>query len=162
MGFIPISINEFIKEHLISNPKENPKDLRTRLEAALSDFNNGVKCRCGNDIWVIGSAFVGNACFTCITNESYTDDDYEIDSAIKKSKAKKRRRHIDDIDPAKIAGFFDDDGYEIIPESIKKPSLCLTCIKDNDPNEEILCSLTRHDQRDEKEFICHAYISFQK
>jgi len=38
-------------------------------------------------------------------------DDYEIDSAIKKSENKKGRRHIDEMDPTKIAGFFDDDGY---------------------------------------------------
>ncbi|GAI67457.1 unnamed protein product, partial [marine sediment metagenome] len=80
-----------------------------------------------------------------------------LKSAIKKSENKKGRRHIDDIDPTQIAGFFDDDGYEINTELIKKPTLCLTCINDDDPNEEMLCNMTRYDQRDEKEFKCFAY-----
>jgi len=157
MGFIPISINAYIKIHLKNNPTETEKDLRNRLNSALADYKKGIKCSCGNDIWVIGSASVGNSCFKCITGESYPTDDYEIDSAIKKGENKKGRRHIDDIDPTQIAGFFDDDGYEINTELIKKPTLCLTCINDDDPNEEMLCNMTRYDQRDEKEFKCFAY-----
>jgi len=34
---------------------------------------------------VIGSAFVGNACFTCITGEADPSDDYEIAEACDKS-----------------------------------------------------------------------------
>ena len=157
MGFIPISINAYTKKHLKSNPAETEKDLRNRLNSALADYKKGIKCSCGNDIWVIGSASVGNSCFTCITGESYPTDDYEIDSAIKKSEKKKGNRHIDDIDPTQIAGFFNDDGYEINSELIKKPSLCLMCINDDDPNEEMLCNMTRNDQRDEKEFKCFAF-----
>ena len=97
MGFIPISIDEYIKKHLKSNPSESETDLRKRLNRALTDYKNGLKCHCGNDIWVIGSASVGNSCFSCITGESYPTDDYEIDSAIIKSKSKKGQRHIDDI-----------------------------------------------------------------
>ena len=80
MGFVGISIDKYIKKHLKSNPSENEKDLRKRLNSALEDCKNGVKCSCGNDIWVIGSASVGNSCFTCITGESQPDSDYEIDS----------------------------------------------------------------------------------
>jgi len=79
-------------------------------------------------------------CFTCIIGESYPTDDYEIDLAIKKRENKKGHRHIDEIEPKKIAGFFDDDGYEINTELIKKPSLCLTCINDDNPSEELLCN----------------------
>jgi len=158
MGFIPITIEDYVAKHLANNPDENEADLRRRLKKALNDFKNGVKCTCGNDLWVIGSASAGNACFTCITGESYPFDDYEIDSAIRKKEIKKGRRHINDMDPTKIAGIFDDDGYEIIPELLKKPSLCLICSKDDDPGEEILCSLTRHDQRNDEEFKCYAFI----
>ena len=158
MGFAQISIDKYIKKHLASNPDENEKDLRERLNSSLSDYQKGVKCHCGKDIWVIGSAAAGNSCFTCITGESYPDDDYEIDSAIRKNEIKTGRRHINDIDPAKIAGFFDDDGYEINTELIKKPSLCLTCLKNDNPDEEILCHMTRYDQRDENDFICFAYL----
>ena len=157
MGFKPIAIDNYIKKHLKSNPSENEKDLRRRLNAALSDYKNGKKCSCGNDIWVIGSASVGNGCFNCITGESYPIDDYEIDSAIKKSENKKGRRHIDEMDPTKIAGFYDDDGYKINTDLIKKPSLCLTCVNDDNPNEEMLCNMTRYDQKDDKEFKCFAY-----
>lgn len=143
--------------HLKNNPSENEMDLRIRVNEALTDYKNGVKCYCGNDIWVIGSASVRNSCFTCITGESHPDSDYEIDSALVKSENKKGRRHIDDLDPYKIAGYFDDDGYEINIDLIKKPGLCLTCIHDNDPNEEILCNLNRCDQKDSADFICHAY-----
>ena len=60
------------------------------------------------------------------------------------------------------AGFFRDDGTEINPELVPKPSLCVTCRKDNDPKEEILCILNRADQQDEDEFICDAYEPLRK
>lgn len=129
--------------HLKNNPLENEKELRKRLNSTLEDYKNGVKCSCGNYIWVIGSASVGNSCFTCITGESYPTEDYEINSAIKKRDNISGRRHIDDIDPTKIAGFFDDDGYEISTELIKKPSLCIICANNDDPNEEIMCNMNR-------------------
>ena len=158
MSFIPISIDKYIKTHLKCNPTENEKVLRVRLEAALDDYKKGVKCHCGNDIWVVGSASAGNSCFTCITGESHPAGDYEIDSAINKID-KKGRRHIDEMDTTKISGMFDDDGYEIIPDLIKKPSLCLTCIKEYEPGleDDILCNLNRYDQRNSGDFICHAY-----
>ncbi|MDP4226831.1 MAG: hypothetical protein Q8910_10680 [Bacteroidota bacterium] len=158
MGFVPISIDKYMKKHLETNPSENEKDLRRRLNSALKDYKNGVKCSCGNDIWVIGSAAVGNACFTCITGESYPEGDYEIDSAIIKRQNKKGKRHIDSMDKSQIHGFFDDDGFEINTELIKKPSLCLTCANNCNPNEDLLCNMTRYDQKDSNEFKCFAYI----
>ena len=53
--------------------------------------------------------------------------------------------------------FYRDDGTDINPELVTKPSLCVTCRKDNNPHEEILCILTRADQEDEAEFSCFAY-----
>lgn len=55
--------------------------------------------------------------------------------------------------------FYDDDGKEINPELVAKPSLCLTCKKDGDPSEDVFCTLTRADQQDEAEFRCDAYES---
>ena len=159
MGFLPISISGYIKKHLKNNTGENEKDLRKRLNSALADYRKGIKCSCGNDIWVVGSASVGNSCFTCITGESFPTDDYEIESAIKKRENIKGRRHIDEIPPSKIAGFFDDDGYEINTDLIKKPSLCIACINDDNPMEEIFCNMTRYDQKEENEFKCFAYKS---
>ncbi len=67
MGFKKISIEKYVELHLKSNPSENKNDLEKRLKSALEDYRNRIKCSCGNDIWVIGSAAVGNTCFTCIT-----------------------------------------------------------------------------------------------
>jgi len=159
MGFKPITMDKYVAIHLRSNPKENEKELRKNLQIALTAYQNGEKCSCGNDIWVIGSASVGHKCFTCITGESNPTVEYEIDSAIKKGENKKCRRHIDEMKPTEIYGFFDDDGYEINTDLIKKPSLCITCINNENENEEeqLLCNMTRYDQRNEKEFICFAH-----
>jgi hypothetical protein len=162
MGFVAITIDQYVKKHLDSNPSENELELRERLNAALEDYKNGVKCACGNDIWVIGSASTGNSCFTCITGENLPDSDYEIDTAIKKRENKKGQRHIDQKDKTQIHGFFNDDGYEINTELIKKPSFCLTCVNDDNPNEEILCNMTRYDQKDDNEFKCFAYHKLKK
>ena len=52
---------------------------------------------------------------------------------------------------------FDDDGTEINPDLISKPSLCVSCKKDDDPSEEALCLLTRADQQDDEGFECFAF-----
>jgi hypothetical protein len=156
MEFVAISIDQYIKKYLDNKPGENEGDFRKRINSAMADYKIGVKCLCGNEICVIGSASAGNSCFTCITGESQPDGDYEIDSIVN-AKNKKGRRHIDDIDPTKIAGFFDDEGYEINTDLIKKPGLCITCVHDTDPDEEILCQMTRHDQRKDPGFKCFAY-----
>lgn len=56
-----------------------------------------------------------------------------------------------------INGFYDDDGNKINPNSIPKPQLCLSCKFNADPREELLCTLTRLDQKDEPEFTCFSY-----
>ncbi len=53
--------------------------------------------------------------------------------------------------------FYDDDGTEVNPDLIPKPSLCISCRKDEIPGEEILCNLNRMDQQGDDEFICGAY-----
>jgi hypothetical protein len=59
--------------------------------------------------------------------------------------------------PDRPIRFYDDDGTEINPKLISKPSLCTSCTKDNDPSEEPFCTLNRVDQQDEEEFQCDAY-----
>jgi hypothetical protein len=156
--WIPISIDKYVKIHLKKNPAEKEKVLRVRIEAALDDYNNGVRCKCGKDIWIVGSASSPFGCFSCLTGRDYPTGDYEIDGALDK-RDKDGRININNMDPSKINGMFDDDGYEIKPDSIKKPLICLTCIKSIDPDweEELLCNLNRNDQADEKEFKCGAY-----
>ena len=82
-GFSPIGMNEYIEKHLKNNRDTSRKEIEDGLKAALRDHKAGVKCDCGNPIWVIGSALAGNACFTCITGEAHPDSDYEIDEAMK-------------------------------------------------------------------------------
>ena len=53
--------------------------------------------------------------------------------------------------------YLDENGNEINPDLIPKPSLCITCKKDDDPDELVLCNLNRMDQANEKEFKCFAY-----
>lgn len=53
---------------------------------------------------------------------------------------------------------FDDDGSEVNPNLIRKPSLCTTCQKDGNPAEEPLCQLNRPDQAEEDDFQCDAYL----
>jgi len=53
--------------------------------------------------------------------------------------------------------YFNDDGTEINPELVPMPSICVCCKKNDDPSQEILCTLTRADQQDETEFHCFAY-----
>ena len=57
-----------------------------------------------------------------------------------------------------IPKFFNDDGSENNPDLIQKPSLCISCKRDElSEKEEILCNLTRADQQGEDKFICEAY-----
>jgi len=53
--------------------------------------------------------------------------------------------------------FMNDDGTEINPDLIAKPSLCVSCTKDGNPEEEVLCVLVRADQRGEPVFECEAF-----
>lgn len=53
--------------------------------------------------------------------------------------------------------YYFDDGTEYNPDLFSKPNLCLVCIKDKDPNEEMLCNLNRMDQHGNQDFKCYAF-----
>jgi hypothetical protein len=55
------------------------------------------------------------------------------------------------------SNYFDDDGTPLNPNLYPKPMICLSCKKNEDESEEILCNLTRLDQRFESEFKCCDY-----
>jgi hypothetical protein len=82
LGFSPIKLEDYVQLHLKSNPDTSRKEIESWLRSALTDHKAGAKCHCGNPIWVIGSALVENACFTCITGEAMPDNDFEIDEAM--------------------------------------------------------------------------------
>ena len=156
MGFTPISIEKFIKNQMKSNPKDNPNEVKKQILRALKDYKNGVKCSCGNDIWVIGSAFSENMCFSCITGETYPDDDYEIIGALEKSKDEVISDDIFDIETQ--MKYYDDDGNEQNPDLYPKPTLCLSCELDDILSELVPCNLNRFGQKAGKEFRCGSYI----
>ncbi len=53
--------------------------------------------------------------------------------------------------------FFHDDGAKVNPDLSPKPSLCISCRKDELRDEEILCELNRMAQQGDDEFLCEAY-----
>ena len=83
-GFILIKLDKFVDKYIKSNQGASRKEITNELKTALGAYKSGIKCDCGNPIWVIGSAVVGNGCFTCITGDAMPDDDYEIDEACEK------------------------------------------------------------------------------
>lgn len=81
-GFIPIRLKEYVKLYVKSNSGESAGEVTANLLDALRAYKNDIRCKCGNPIWVVGSAVAGHACFACITGEAYPDEDYEIDEAL--------------------------------------------------------------------------------
>ena len=53
--------------------------------------------------------------------------------------------------------YFDDDGTELNPDLIATPDLCVSCAKNGESEQEVVCNLTRLDQEGEDVFICFAY-----
>ncbi len=82
MGFVSIGLEAYVAKHLKSNPGDSPKAIRAALHKALRAYRSGERCACGERIWVIGSAIVGNSCFTCITGEAEPSGDYELEDAL--------------------------------------------------------------------------------
>ena len=177
-NFKSISIDDFIKVYLKNNPDSNKHKLKLLLNNALRDFKEGKKCACGQDIWVIGSAFMGNGCFTCLIGESTPDGDYEIEGALPKDsdvfiENKFSEEEDDKCDGCEgcgeddvfdmfntddeNSGYFDDDGNKLNPNLVPKPFLCMSCEIGDDPEEEVLCNLTRLGQKAGEEFKCFGY-----
>jgi hypothetical protein len=80
-AFTPISIADYIQKQMDRNGSMTKREIKDGLMRALEAYHAGTTCECGDPIWVIGSAWVGNKCFACITGETPTSDDYEIDEA---------------------------------------------------------------------------------
>jgi hypothetical protein len=55
--------------------------------------------------------------------------------------------------------FFDKEGGEINPDLVVKPPLCFSCLKNDDPSEEVFCILNRLGQEETDLFHCNAYQS---
>jgi hypothetical protein len=77
--FILISIDSFIEKQRINDPKIDTVQLKKDLLHFRKLKADGIKCNCGDELWVIGSAYSGKGCFTCITMETDCSEDYEIE-----------------------------------------------------------------------------------
>ncbi|MEP6787478.1 MAG: hypothetical protein ABJB40_03545 [Acidobacteriota bacterium] len=55
--------------------------------------------------------------------------------------------------------YYDHHGIELDPTTLTVPRLCTICEKMDDENEEILCNITRLDQREKREFKCRMFVS---
>ena len=90
MGFVPISIRDYVRLHLKNNPGVKAAELTARLQSTLEEYQAGHGCsNCGAPIWVIGAAEVGLMCFTCTTGEADPSEDYEIAEACDKGSARR-------------------------------------------------------------------------
>jgi hypothetical protein len=76
--FKVITVNKFVNLYKKRNPNTNSDELKKDLIYFKKLKLNGEKCGCGNTIWIVGSAIAGKGCFTCITGETDSKNDYEI------------------------------------------------------------------------------------
>jgi hypothetical protein len=81
-NYVPISLEDFAESYRKTNPDEDAKAYRTAMVEAVEAKKSGAVCaQCGAPIWAVGTATVGwNGCFTCISGEADSSEDYEIDS----------------------------------------------------------------------------------
>ena len=77
-GFVPVRLNQFVRQYLNTNKGADGDAVRAGVEDALAAWRQGVRCACGNPLWVAGSAVAGYGCFTCITGSAEPDGDPEI------------------------------------------------------------------------------------
>lgn len=76
--FVPITVAEYLSLRSASARGKELAKLAARLNAALEAKIAGATCECGEPIWALGSAEVGQMCFTCITGEAVPESDYEL------------------------------------------------------------------------------------
>jgi hypothetical protein len=57
----------------------------------------------------------------------------------------------------KMSDFYNNDGTPVNPNIVPKPSLCVSCLYDDNSEQETLCMLNRIDQQSAKDFKCFAY-----
>jgi len=76
--FTAIALDDYVEKHLQANPEVSRDDIKARLKFAIAAHRAGKRCSCGAEIWIVGSAETGLACFTCITGETHPSGDYEI------------------------------------------------------------------------------------
>ncbi|PWH86627.1 hypothetical protein [Brumimicrobium oceani] len=161
MNFTPISKQEYVALHLLNNPSTNEAELRNNLDQKITDFKNNVRCSCGNDIWVIGSASLGNGCYKCLTGENLPTKHYEIDSALP-CYTEADAFTVDDwgefsLDFLGEGNYRDDDGTIIDPDLYPTPKMCLSCKNFILKSQKVLCTLNKISQEEGEDFECGGF-----
>ena len=77
--FNKISVDNFIRKYKLNNPNADIVQLKSALIHFKELRSEGIKCNCGNSLWVIGSALSGKTCFTCLTGESDFSNEFDIE-----------------------------------------------------------------------------------
>lgn len=108
MGFVPIQLRDYARKHVKSNPGSNEHEVTAGLRDTLARYKAGARCQCGEPIWVIGSAELGNICFTCATLEADPSEDYEIAEA-----CNKLPRVLPEADSSLDPSFLDSDTGDV-------------------------------------------------
>lgn len=164
MNFTPISKQEYLALHLINNPSTDEAELRSKLDNTLQEFNAGIKCHCGNPIWVIGSASLGNGCYSCLTGESLPTDNYEIDTVVAEETPYKEADAftVNDLGDFELSflgegNYFDDDGNIIDPNSYPTPKMCLSCKNFILKSQKIMCTLMKVGLEEGENFECGTF-----
>jgi len=100
-----------------------------------------------------------------IDNSEYRQDWFDfkqryLERYVKELLALELQRDESLINTEEINGFYDDNGNKIDPESIPVPGLCVICKSRyvDDWDENLLCQMNRHDQQNEKDFKCGAFV----
>jgi hypothetical protein len=78
-NFKYISLDAYIEKHIQSNSGTDSKALKQSLLYFRQIKTEGIKCQCGNELWIIGSAIAGKGCFRCITMQTDRSNDYELE-----------------------------------------------------------------------------------
>lgn len=77
-NFIPVSVNAFVRQYIQKNKDADADSIRAAVEDALAAKQQGVRCACGNPLWVAGSAVAGYGCFSCISGSAEPEGDPEV------------------------------------------------------------------------------------
>jgi hypothetical protein len=78
-NFNYISIDNFLEKTIENTSNSGAQEVKEYLKEFKARKIKGELCHCGNEIWIIGSAYSGKGCFSCITGETDCSDDYEIE-----------------------------------------------------------------------------------
>ena len=103
-GFVPVTLDRFVAQYVKKNKAVDGETVRTAVDDALAARRQGVRCACGNPLWVAGSAVAGYGCFTCITGSAEPNGDPEI---------------VEACDACMIALYGRDDPFAAVAETMK-------------------------------------------